>query len=281
MIRTIPIQTINEQQLHLTELRAMLQRWNNETCNFVITPRARDAFTLYLQGGATYTIINPDTNTEETLCVSKGDLVYLPKNSRYSVTFHPDKNGPAQDYLLNFSLYDENFCEVTFANKVKRVFRNAPSSLIDDFASMRSVFKDSVLNTNQLQALAFQILSQIGSLANARSMKKQGYGLLIPGISYMESHLSEEFSIEDLAKKCNVSETYFRRQFKAYTGKTPLQYKNDFRIQKAMVLLTSKELNLQEISDLLGFCDCAYFCNIFKKATGFTPSDYVKSETIP
>ena len=42
------------------------------------------------------------------------------------------------------------------------------------------------------------------------------------GISYMQKHLSENFSIENLAELLGVSSSYFNRLFVKETGLTPL-----------------------------------------------------------
>lgn len=49
------------------------------------------------------------------------------------------------------------------------------------------------------------------------------------------------------------------------------------RIKKAKALLRKNELSVTEISDKLGFSSIHYFCRIFKKMTGNSPKNYIKT----
>ena len=90
----------------------------------------------------------------------------------------------------------------------------------------------------------------------------------------MEENPSQNLSINEIAKMCNVSEIYFRRLFKEYSGLSPVEYRIKRKIEKAKSYLDYDNLNISEIADILGFTDTAYFCKQFKAHTGTTPLNY-------
>ena len=70
--------------------------------------------------------------------------------------------------------------------------------------------------------------------------------------------------IKEIAKLCHVSETTFRRLFKEYTEKTPVEYRIERRIEYAKKLLNTRGMTVIEIAFEAGFEDPAYFCKVFK-----------------
>ena len=87
----------------------------------------------------------------------------------------------------------------------------------------------------------------------------------------MEENVSQECSIGQIARMCNVSEIYFRRLFKEYSGLSPMEYRLKRRIERAKNYLAYEDMSVAEIAELLGFVDTAYFCKQFKAYTGVTP----------
>ena len=94
---------------------------------------------------------------------------------------------------------------------------------------------------------------------------------------YFNEHYSEEISIEDYAETHHMSTSWFIRNFKQYTGFTPLQYILSIRIYNAEALLKSNQYNVTEISSIVGYENPLYFSRIFKKVKGVSPSEYRKS----
>ena len=74
------------------------------------------------------------------------------------------------------------------------------------------------------------------------------------------------------------SSSYFRKLFKEVTGLSPIMYFNRMRIEYAKTLLRQDStLSIKEIAASSGFPDPYYFSRVFKKITGYSPSDYLLS----
>ncbi|GIN39881.1 putative transcriptional regulatory protein YesN [Heyndrickxia oleronia] len=93
-------------------------------------------------------------------------------------------------------------------------------------------------------------------------------------LEYLKEHYMEPISLQEIAAKLFISDSYFSRMFKQYTGKKYIDYVTELRIKKAKELLAFTSLKTNEISRLVGYTDQRYFSQIFKKNTGLTPSEY-------
>lgn len=96
---------------------------------------------------------------------------------------------------------------------------------------------------------------------------------------YIISNLDSELKLEDLADVADTSPQHLSRLFRKECGTTITQYIRTQRINEAKWLLQTTDSPIVEISESLGFSSQNYFCNVFRKETGLTPSEYkAKSE---
>ena len=94
---------------------------------------------------------------------------------------------------------------------------------------------------------------------------------------YFTEHYNRNICIEEYAKKHHMSTSWFIRNFKQYTGITPMQYILSIRIYNAEILLQNEHYNITEISNIIGYDNPLYFSRIFKKTKGISPSEYRKN----
>lgn len=94
---------------------------------------------------------------------------------------------------------------------------------------------------------------------------------------YFTEHYNEDICIEDYVQKHHMSTSWFIRNFKQYTGSTPMQYIISKRIYNAENLLQSEHYNVTEIANIVGYDNPLYFSRIFKKIKGISPSEYRKN----
>ena len=92
-------------------------------------------------------------------------------------------------------------------------------------------------------------------------------------IRYMEQHLEQQHTVEELAKIIHYHPNYFIRVFKQFTGRSPIQYLNALRMDRAKHWLVATDTSVSEIAENVGMT-LFYFSRFFKEQTGFTPSTY-------
>lgn len=94
-------------------------------------------------------------------------------------------------------------------------------------------------------------------------------------VGYIETHLSQDITLDDLAGYTNYSVAHISRVFKEMTNDTLVGYINEKRLQKAKSLLR-ETMPIKEIADEVGFNTYSYFYKAFKRKTGMSPEDYRK-----
>lgn len=91
-----------------------------------------------------------------------------------------------------------------------------------------------------------------------------------------ESISNEEFSIDLLAQKLNMSRSSFYRKITSVTGMPPNDYLKNFRLNYAVQLLLDN-CRVTEVAERVGFTSSSYFAKCFRDKFGVLPSEYVAS----
>ena len=100
---------------------------------------------------------------------------------------------------------------------------------------------------------------------------------LRPALDYITEHCGEKIYIDTLADMISVSPDYFTKVFKESIGKTPIDYINAVRVNRALELLAVTDVPLGEIAEKSGFANPNYFHKIFKQYMVTSPLVYRKS----
>jgi AraC-like DNA-binding protein/ligand-binding sensor protein len=92
--------------------------------------------------------------------------------------------------------------------------------------------------------------------------------------SFIFEHQSEDLSLGQVARAVNASTFYFCKLFKKSTGINFIDYLSRLRIEKAKNLLLNPNCMVSEIAFEVGFQSLTHFNRVFKKRTGYSPSEY-------
>ena len=95
-------------------------------------------------------------------------------------------------------------------------------------------------------------------------------------LSGIEARTQYPPSLGELAALSGLGRTYFSFVFKEVTGIRLRDYLIQARINKAKDLLKNAELKVKEIAYQVGFRSPDYFCRIFRKKTGISPTEWRK-----
>ena len=95
----------------------------------------------------------------------------------------------------------------------------------------------------------------------------------------IEAHLIDtDFNVTTLQKVLCMNGKQLYRKLKTLTGKTPVEYIREIRMNKAATMLKEGKFSVSEVMYSVGFSNSSYFSKCFSKAYGMTPTEYMKSE---
>ncbi len=93
-------------------------------------------------------------------------------------------------------------------------------------------------------------------------------------IDYIDQHYSEPLKLKEVANHFHFNPSYLSSYFSMHYQEGYNDYLNRVRIEKAKGFLEKSEISISEISGRTGYADHSYFCKVFKKKTGMSPSSY-------
>ncbi|MCD8491488.1 MAG: AraC family transcriptional regulator [Geovibrio sp.] len=93
---------------------------------------------------------------------------------------------------------------------------------------------------------------------------------------YLEENYSRNISLDELSRLAGMSKFHLLRSFTRQNGISPYGYLSTVRIDKSKKML-KEGLSLVDTALETGFSDQSHFSNVFKKFTGLTPGQYMKT----
>lgn len=202
----------------------------------------------------------------------ENSVVYLPPYARYHYQVFPGADAPAESMQIEFWLTDSE-------TRKPIAYSEHPSfAFTDTTGAVRSAFKkviQSNLRTDPPSRLdTFSNIYRLLSLcaentaASVLAYSRQ----IMPAVSYLQNNYAKPTPVGELAGLCCLSESQFRRLFRAAFGKSVVAYKSELLLKAARNLLELGEYNISEIADILGFRDVYAFSHWFRRVSGVPPS---------
>ena len=264
-MKIIGLNSLYNRNYTVNILSVLKQNWDIiSVFDCIGKPKEKNTF-LYLDGiDGEYTLKNG-----EKLYAYDGDLVFTPLESEYSLKFFNRKSKDSHTIGIKFLMFEEEGKPFVFSDKIV-IFKSSDlSKYIKKIFDAGNIFPPCF---GEMKAGIYDLLSTLGKKQKVKLLKK--FYSIEKGIDYLEKDFGSEISVAEIAKICNISEVYFRKLFKEYSGMSPGEYRITMKIEKAKKYLEYDNLNVNEISSLLGYSDVSYFCKQFKSRTGLTPLEY-------
>jgi len=208
------------------------------------------------------------TVNDNTFTVGKNDIFIMRRNTRQCyyeiepefidlwITF----SGTAADGLLDYYGVGDSF--------VKH-FENA-EKIVNEFRSVFQAVAGGV-SEEKLSVRVYGFLNDV--LSNEYIQEKKSE--IEQSVIYMKERFAEQITLEDIAGKSNMTKFAFCRRFKERYSVTPFDYILQLRLQRAKeLLITDGNARISDIALSCGFNDNSYFCRMFKRVEGLSPSEF-------
>ena len=177
--------------------------------------------------------------------------------------------------VLGYAILAHMLPTEDYESAVKNACELAENYGIAKRESIRAISSITSKTTEEIHA-AVSILEAVSSYVYIRNLavwKNEDISLEIE--KYIKANLNEALSSEGLCKQFNVSRSnLYQISLKAF-GMGIKQYIAYCRIEKAKQLLL-EDYSILEVAEACGYGEYNYFCKVFKKATGLSPSEYRK-----
>lgn len=126
--------------------------------------------------------------------------------------------------------------------------------------------------------LAVRLLNNYSTGSRAPPVMKQGARALDAKrlarvLAYIDSNLTREITIDQLASVASLSRFHFSRMFKAATRRSPSSFIGLRRLELAKSLLAQGG-SIGEVADACKFSSASNFVRAFRRAVGLTPAQY-------
>lgn len=97
---------------------------------------------------------------------------------------------------------------------------------------------------------------------------------MFKALQYIHANLTSDIHLADIANAVNISEPHFKSKFRIQFGITPMRYITSQRIELAKTQLRNSSESITDIALNLSFSSSNYFATVFKRYTGYSPSEF-------
>ena len=227
--------------------------------------------------------------------IGKGDVFFFRPNEAHCIT-DVEEDGMnllnlhiAPSYLYsNFpNAFNTNFIKIlaaSFPLSSNKINDTLPPERVreikDMFFSIKKEFEncesDYQTFANNYISTILILISRAYKITNFSKKEKQSYRKLLIATSYIDAHYKESITLDELADKVAYSRCYFSSVFKKCMGMSVWDYICIKRIEEALALIKTTDMNILDIALECGFNNAANFNKIFKKYTNVSPGRFRK-----
>ncbi len=148
---------------------------------------------------------------------------------------------------------------------------------VEDAFSLSDAYiqKCELLNRpDQIMNLQYHMIQEYTQKVERLRLGKHPGKLAIDVANYIQHHLSEPITVENIAKELYLSRPYLSRKFIEETGESLTDFILKEKTEEAKRLLRYSDKSLTAISDYLGFSSPGHFSRVFRKYAACPPSEY-------
>lgn len=218
--------------------------------------------------------------------VRSGDIVLVPRK-----VFHRTAGKGGRRILLHFSgtFLKQFFTEATLSGLMDQlpfVFRpdeqereqvlSYLDAMLQEYT--RAERKQIPLNKTLLSGYLFQLLFSIANGNNTYVPQNSTDERITEIIHYINENYNQISDIQQIADHFFISKYYLCRLFQKKLGVSLMVYLNTIKIRQACLMIKNSNANMTEVAIGCGFNSSSYFCKVFKREKGISPTEYRKKQ---
>lgn len=200
--------------------------------------------------------------------IKSGEAYLLLPNEPHAYTYKKAEN--SRYYWIHFT--GSRASEVLSQLEITRGVNKANERKHEKDAILGMLTEELFGCADEASEYAVSLFFSFLSLFKSGQGRKRMYAEAVRALE----QTSSDISIAEAAALYKVSPSHFIRSFKAEYGVSPNEYRQNYRVSKAMSLLNMTNLSVRDIAYQCGFDDPLYFSRIFRKRVGVSPTEYRK-----
>ncbi|WP_066217591.1 AraC family transcriptional regulator [Formosa haliotis] len=216
------------------------------------------------------------------------ELTLIGSNVEHGWEMHRCKSNEIKEITIQFHnwLFTDKILSTSVFKKIKDLLSKSKEGIqFSKETALKLQSKIMALKNTNTIADHTQLLDLLESLAQEKDYRLLSHSDNLAGEfenskkimkikDYVEMNFHTKISLNEISNLINMSPSSFNRFIKKRTGKTFINYINDFRIIHATKYLIETDLTVSEISFKCGFNNIANFNRVFKKNKNTTPSEF-------
>lgn len=159
---------------------------------------------------------------------------------------------------------------------------SGPTFHLDESCTLPEQMRDLYLNatSNQLESVFDNSKAAYSFLLDLTSYALYHPKLTSPRVTLAKNYIDTHFynvslNLDEISDALGLSKYHLCREFTHLYGTSPGKYLTNLRIQKSCILLLQNRYHtIGDIASMVGFSNDNYFCKVFRKSLGITPTQY-------
>lgn len=196
------------------------------------------------------------------------------------IPFSPGTSIIVPENILHGSVSPNGFKNISIGGDFENLlFFDAPLAIkatADSMVIGRLIYENRFSDAVYLNTLVNCYILSLMRTYNASSQMDTAVDNIIKDIS--ENALHIDYDVTSTLHASGYAEDYIRAKFKARTGKTPIGFLNNIRIEHACKLINiyGTGISITDLSEKCGYLNPVYFSRVFKSIKGISPRQYTK-----
>lgn len=135
------------------------------------------------------------------------------------------------------------------------------------YHSLISEINDELEAGNNLLHIKAMMWKLIDSMISEYNGHAENDPVIAIAMEYIRDNYARNIPVSEYAAVCHLSESHFRRRFRAAAGVSPIEFRDSIRFEETKRMIT-RGMPADEASEKNGFCDAGYMRKLYRKRTG-------------